>query len=363
MNNLLAIEKLGQSIWLDYISRPLIEKGELLSMIENDHVKGVTSNPSIFEKAISKSADYHQAIAKSGQNDANKLYEMLAIKDIKDACDLLRPTYDRSNGFDGYASLEVSPHLADDHEKTIEEGLRLWHEVSRPNLMIKVPGTMEGFKAIRHLIGQGVNVNVTLLFSPQSYENAAVAYLMGLKDRVLANQPIDKIHSVASFFVSRIDSKVDKLLEAKGGEALDLLGKIAIANAKVAYLKCEEIYQSELAESLLKKGANPQRLLWASTSTKNKNYSDVLYVESLIAKNTVNTLPLETLETFRTKGDPHAMSDIACGPKMMAKLSDLGIDFDKCCQELLSEGIKLFTDAFDQLIKAVLEQMKKGFNQ
>jgi transaldolase len=358
--NLKEIEKLGQSIWLDYISRPLIEKGELLALIKNDHLKGVTSNPSIFEKAISKTSDYDQEILNLGIKDPIKLYEKLAIKDIQDACNLFLPTYESLQGADGYVSLEVSPHLAFDHQKTIDEGKRLWQEVNRPNLMIKVPGTKEGFKAVRELTACGINVNITLLFSVDSYEQAAMAYLLGLKDRVDKGKDIAHIHSVASFFISRIDSKLDAIIEKIGGQALELLGKIAIANAKVAYLKYEEINQSKLSKELINKGANPQRLLWASTSTKNKNYSDVLYVESLIGPNTVNTLPLETIEAFRDHGkaENSLLKDLTLAPETLAKLKSCGIDFEQCCHELLDEGIKLFTDAFDKLIISVAKHGK-----
>jgi transaldolase len=359
--SLLEIEKLGQSIWLDYISRPLVNNGELLALIQKEHLRGVTSNPSIFEKAISKTSDYDQEITRLfnlGLKKPEEVYEKLAIKDIQDACDLFLPTYEKLAGSDGYVSLEVSPHLAFDHQKTILEAKRLWHEVNRPNLMIKVPGTDEGFKAIKELISCGININVTLLFSVHAYEKAALAYLEGLKARANSGQNIDKIHSVASFFISRIDSKIDQILENIGGQALELLGKIAIANAKVAYLKYEEIYNSRLFLEL--KNANPQRLLWASTSTKNKNYSDVLYVESLIGPHTVNTLPLETLENFRDHGKACSSltKDIFLAPKEMAKLKNWGIDFELCCDELLDEGIKLFKDAFDKLINSVAQHGK-----
>lgn len=367
MHQLLEVENLGQSIWLDYISRPLLDQGELLSLIKNDHLKGVTSNPSIFEKAISKTNDYDQSIknlSATGVKDSQDLYEKLAIKDIQDACDLLRPAHEKTKGNDGFACLEVSPHLAFDSDKTIEEGKRLWHAVDRPNLMIKVPGTPEGTVAIRALISQGINVNVTLLFSVDAYEASAWAYLNGLKDRAEKGLAINSVKSVASFFISRIDSKVDALLENQGPKGAELQGKIAIANAKVAYLKFQEIYQSKLAQDLLLKGATFQRLLWASTSTKNKKYPDVLYVQSLIGKDTVNTLPLETLLAFRDHGQARSTltANIEDAPMTMQKLESLGIDFDKCCQELLDEGITLFVNAFDQLIKSIgqkLSQVKR----
>lgn len=360
--SLLEVEKLGQSLWLDYISRPLLDKGELSALIEKDHLKGVTSNPSIFEKAISKTDDYQKAIEKLSETfSAPKVvYENLAIKDIQDACDLFRPTFEETNGSDGFVSLEVSPHLAHDFLKTVEEGQRLWQQVDRPNLMIKVPGTSEGNKAITALISMGINVNVTLLFSVEAYENAAEAYLLGLKERADRGQHLN-VKSVASFFISRIDSKLDALLEKTPG-GKDLLGKVAIANAKLAYEKFIEIYQSDLGQKMLDKGADHQRLLWASTSTKNKNYSDVLYVESLIGEHTVNTLPLETLLAFRDHGRAESTlsENIDDAKETMAKLSDLGISFEKCCDELLDEGIKLFINAFDQLIESVANKLKNN---
>jgi transaldolase / glucose-6-phosphate isomerase len=367
INPLVDLEQFGQSVWLDYISRSLIDSGELESFIKNDHLKGVTSNPSIFEKAIAKTNDYHQAIEDLRHKDAPNaqvLYENLAIKDIQDACDLLRSTYEKTHGLDGFSSLEVSPHLAFNTEDTIKEGLRLFHHVDRPNLMIKVPGTPEGMAAIRTLIGDGINVNVTLLFSINAYKNAAMAYLLGLRDRMEKGLPIDSVQSVASFFISRIDSKIDPILlriikenenPQKVRLAQDLMGTIAIVNAKVAYKAFEEIYQSDMARTLIRKGAHPQRLLWASTSTKNNRYSDVLYVESLIGQNTVNTIPLETLKAFKDHGKASnsLLTDINKAEWSLAILSDLGIDFEHHCQDLLTEGLKLFADAFDQLLSAV----------
>lgn len=371
-NPLIELENLGQSVWLDYISRDLLDKGELRDLIVNDHLKGVTSNPIIFEKAIAKTDDYNESIlslSAKGIHSPVEVFEHLAVRDIRDACDLLKTVYEKSGGTDGFASLEVSPHLAFDTEGTVEEGKRLWHAVNRPNLMIKVPGTREGQGAIRKLIAEGINVNVTLLFSVQSYKDAAHAYLLGLKDRDGKGQSISNVASVASFFISRIDSKVDQQLEEimstkKASNAEDLLGQTAIANAKIAYLAFKEIYQSDLAKDLVSKGAHPQRLLWASTSTKNKRYSDVLYIESLIGDKTVNTVPLDTLKAFKDHG--HAantlMRDADDAHNVMERIRELGIDFSSVCQTLEQEGVKLFADAFDQLMQAVktkLSQMKK----
>jgi transaldolase/glucose-6-phosphate isomerase len=370
-NPLIELEKLGQSIWLDNISRELIQSGKLLKLIKDDHLRGITSNPSIFEKAIGQTAFYDQQIkslAERGIKDAKSVYESLAIKDIEEAADLLRPVYDATNGGDGFVSLEVSPHLAFDTAGSIAEAKRLWQAVNRPNLMIKIPGTKEGMPAISQLISEGINVNVTLLFSIESYREAALAYLSGLKQRLDKGQPIKSIASVASFFISRIDSKIDAALlslinkandKAQDKLASSLLGTVAIANAKLAYLLYEEIYQSDLAKELIRGGASPQRLLWASTSTKNKNYRDVLYVESLIGPHTVNTLPPATLDAFRDHGEAAntIKDDIFRASLIMTELGGLGIDFRQCCEELLKEGVKLFIDSFDQLLDAVKRKL------
>jgi transaldolase/glucose-6-phosphate isomerase len=371
-NPLLELEQHGQSIWLDFISRNLLDSGELQNLITNDNLKGITSNPSIFEKAIAQSNDYDQAINNWAQTceDAHALYEKLAIKDIQDAADILSPVYKKTNGLDGYVSLEVSPHLALDTAKTIIEAQHLWKEVNRPNLMIKVPGTPQGMGAIKALTSAGINVNVTLLFSVDAYCDAAIAYLLGLKDRAEKNLPINNIHSVASFFISRIDSKIDGILEnfiqknprsSQANIAQNLLGKVAIANAKLAYRAFEDIYDSDLAKNLLKKGAHPQRLLWASTSTKNKNYRDVIYIEELIGKETVNTLPPTTLEAFRDHGQVADVitNNLEHADIVMTELKSLGVDFEHCCDELLVEGLELFSAAFDKLLEAVKTKMEK----
>jgi transaldolase/glucose-6-phosphate isomerase len=374
-NPLIDLESEGQSIWLDFISKELMQSGELHRLVKEDHLKGLTSNPSIFEKAIAQTNDYDEAIAILSKKDpynAKVVYENIAIADIQAAADLLRPVYEESQGLDGFASLEVSPHLAFDTDGTIEEGKRLWHQVDRPNLMIKVPGTKKCMGAIRELISAGINVNVTLLFSVDAYHEAANAYLMGLNDRAIKGLPINSVQSVASFFVSRIDSKVDELLEKYVKDhteqkdlARSLLGKIAIANAKMAYLAYKEIYRSDLAKSLIRQGAKKQKLLWASTGTKNPRYSDVLYVESLIGKNTVNTLPPATLSAFRNHG--RAANTIKKGAEQSARimndLKKLNIDFKTCCDELLIEGLKIFTDSFDKLLLAVEKKLRQVVNE
>lgn len=370
-NPLIELEKEGQSIWLDFISKELMQSGELHRLVKEDHLKGLTSNPSIFEKSIAQTNEYDHAIAVLSQKDphnAKVVYENIAIADIQAAADLLRPVYEESQGRDGFVSLEVSPHLAFDTDGTIEEGKRLWHQVDRPNLMIKVPGTKKCMAAIRELISSGINVNVTLLFSVDAYRDAAHAYLTGLNDRAIKGLPIDSVQSVASFFLSRIDTKVDALLEKMIKDPSDpkdlarsLLGKTAIANAKMAYIAYKEIYRSDLAKSLIRQGAKKQKLLWASTGTKNPRYSDVLYVESLIGKNTVNTLPPATIDAFRNHGrvSNTIKKDHEQSARYLQDLQKLGIDFKLCCDELLIEGLKIFTDSFDKLLMAVDKKLRQ----
>lgn len=370
-NPLIELEKEGQSIWLDFISKELMQSGELHRMVKEDHLKGLTSNPSIFEKSIAQTNDYDHAIAVLSQKDphnAKVVYENIAIADIQAAADLLRPVYEESQGRDGFVSLEVSPHLAFDSDGTVEEAKRLWHHVDRPNLMVKVPGTKKGMAAIRELIASGINVNVTLLFSVDAYRDAAHAYLTGLNDRAIKGLPIDSVQSVASFFLSRIDTKIDALLEKAIKDVSDpkdlarsLLGKIAIANAKMAYVAYKEIYRSDLAKSLIRQGAKKQKLLWASTGTKNPRYSDVVYVESLIGKNTVNTLPPATLDAFRNHGRVAntIKKDQDQAARQLQDLKKLNIDFKLCCDELLIEGLKIFTDSFDKLLLAVDNKLRQ----
>jgi transaldolase len=371
-NPLVELERYGQSIWLDFISHELIESKELQRLVKEDKLKGLTSNPSIFEKAIAQTNDYDKIIEilnNKDEHNAKQIYENIAVKEIREAADFLRTVYEESKGSDGFVSLEVSPHLANDSAGTIEEGKRLWHQVDRPNLMIKVPGTNAGMEAIRELIKSGINVNVTLLFSLASYKNAAQAYMLGLKDRAEKGLMLSSIQSVASFFVSRIDSKIDPMLEKIANtnpnsqvqnQAKKLLGRIAIANAQCAYRIFEEMNQSELMKNLAREGANPQRLLWASTSTKNKNYSEVIYVESLIGKQTVITLPPQTLAAFRKIGkvSQSIKNGIDDANKLMEQLKVLAIDFNQVCEELLNEGVDLFVKAFDDLLTVVEKKSK-----
>ncbi|MEI6720915.1 MAG: transaldolase, partial [Betaproteobacteria bacterium] len=350
MNPLLKLNAFGQSVWLDYIRRDFVLNGELAKLIREDGLAGLTSNPAIFEKAIGGGNEYAPAIRalKERGLSAMALYETLAIEDIQAAADQFRPVFDAGKGHDGYVSLEVSPYLARDTAATVAEAKRLWREVSRPNLMIKVPATLEGLPAIELLISQDMNVNVTLLFSQAMYEKVAERYIAGLERRAAEGGDLGRISSVASFFISRIDAAVDPLLP----EALR--GKTAIANAMLAYDSYKRLFSGPRWENLAEKGARPQRLLWASTSTKNPAYRDVLYVEELIGSNTVNTLPPATLESFRDHGVPRASLEEDIGAaratlEAVAKHASL----DEVTDKLLDDGVKLFADAFDKLLKAV----------
>ncbi len=314
MNPVKSLQKHGQAVWLDFLARGFIAKGDLKKLIDDDGVRGVTSNPAIFEKAIGSSDEYDGAIAralKQADRPVTALFEAVAIEDIQNAADVLRPVYDSLKGADGYVSLEVSPYLANDTDGTIAEAERLWREVNRPNLMIKVPATPEGLPAIRHLTAQGISINITLLFSQKVYQEVAEAYLSGLEEYVGKGGDPSHVASVASFFVSRIDSAIDKQLDdaiakandpAEKARLKELQGKVAIANAKMAYQHYKKAFADARWQKLAAKGAKPQRLLWASTGTKNKAYSDVLYVEELIGPDTVNTVPPATLDAFRDHG-------------------------------------------------------------
>jgi transaldolase/transaldolase/glucose-6-phosphate isomerase len=345
-----------QAVWLDYIERDLLTGGELARLVAEDGVRGVTSNPSIFQKAIEGGGPYDKAAAELLAADPAMttvaLYEALAIDDIQNAADILRSVWDASEGGDGYVSLEVSPHLAHDTEGTITEAKRLWRAVERPNLMIKVPATPEGIPAIEGLIGDGINVNATLMFSLADYEAVATAYLRGLE----VNQKPSAVASVASFFVSRVDTKVDARLDVIGTpEALALRGKAAIANAKLAYRRFGELFKSESFVAHASRGAKVQRPLWASTSTKNPDYRDVIYVEELIGPETVNTLPVATLHAFRNHGEMREslLEDVAGANEVFAGLAEVGVDIDVVTTELQTEGVAAFANSFDQLIEAL----------
>src|SRR5882672_8294291 len=367
MNPVKALENHGQAVWLDFLARGFVAKGDLKNLIDTDGVKGMTSNPSIFEKAIGSSDEYDGAIGqalKKGDRPVADLFEHLAVEDIQHAADVLRPVYDKLNGDDGFVSLEVSPYLAMDTKGTIVEAERLWKDVKRKNLMVKVPATAEGLPAIEHLIGEGISINITLLFSQKVYVQVAEAYLAGLEKYVAGGGDPSHVASVASFFVSRIDSAVDKQLDEKIARANDptekerlaaLKGKVAIANAKLAYQEYKHLFAGPRWEKLKAKGARPQRLLWASTGTKNKDYSDVLYVEELIGPDTVNTVPPATLDAFRDHGKVRDSleENIEEAKRVLAELEKSGISLDAITAELVQDGVKQFADAADKLYGAV----------
>ena len=366
MNPLMQLEACRQSPWLDSMRRSLIETGELRRLIERDGLKGVTSNPSIFEKAIGESDDYAEAIAAfqaTGDHSVSEIYEHLAIADIRDAADLLRPVYDETQGYDGYVSLECSPYLANDTEATVGEALRLWEAVARPNLMVKVPATPAGLPAIRRLIGRGLNINVTLLFSVAVYEQVVDAYLGGLEDLARAHGDLSKIASVASFFVSRIDTAVDKQLDALGDATVAgaLRGKTAVASAKLAYVRYQALFSGPRWDALAGSGARTQRLLWASTSTKSPAYKDTMYVEALIGRDTVDTLPPATMDAFRDHGDvrPDAIEqDVSAARRVLEDLAQHGVSLPAVTDMLVAEGVQQFADAFDKLLGAVARRRR-----
>jgi transaldolase/glucose-6-phosphate isomerase len=361
-----SLSEAGQGVWLDFVDRGFLKDGGLDRLIAEDGLTGVTSNPSIFEKAIGQGQAYDDDLraflAAHPKASAVEAYESLAIADIQSAADKLRPTYDQLDGKDGYVSLEVSPYLANDTDGTIEEALRLWKAVDRQNLMVKVPGTKAGVPAVRTLIEAGLNINITLLFSIQAYQAVAESYLAGLEARVAKGQPIDRIASVASFFVSRIDTQMDKKIaaleasgDAKAPEAKPLAGQIAIANAKLAYAWYEDLIAGDRWKALAAKGALPQRLLWASTGVKNPDYSDVLYIETLIGPDTVSTVPPKTLDAFRDHGQ--VAQTLAAGRDearaVLDKAQALGLDLPGVTEALVADGVKQFSDAADALLDAV----------
>lgn len=367
MNNSQKVYELGQSIWYDNIQRKLLENGELAGMISAGEIYGVTSNPSIFHNAIAKSNDYDQDLIPllKSNKPTEEIFEALAVKDIQEACDLFLDLYNKTNGGDGFVSLEVNPKLAHETEETIHEAQRLWDLVGRRNLMIKIPATLAGIPAIEKSIAAGINVNVTLIFSQERYERVMDAYLSGLEKRIAAGMPVNKIASVASFFVSRMDTKVDKRLDAiidEDGENADkaksLLGKSAVANAKLAYQRYLKVFGSERFAEIKKHSGRAQRPLWASTSTKNPAYSDVLYVDTLIGQNTVNTMPPKTLVAFNDHGT--AASTLESGvdeaAKVLESLESLGISVRTVTKELEDEGVASFSKAFEELLATIEER-------
>jgi transaldolase / glucose-6-phosphate isomerase len=364
-NPLKALLTYGQSPWMDYIRRDLLTSGELKKYIDNDGLRGMTSNPAIFEKAITGSELYGDILSspEAKKLDAKGLFEKIAIRDVQDACDIFKPVYAESKRRDGYVSIEVSPNLAGDTKATIEEARRLWKSVARENVMVKVPGTPEGLPAIRQLLEEGININITLLFAQSAYELVAEAFLAALEARAAKGQDISHIASVASFFVSRIDSLVDSKIDEKLKTATDagqktllesIRGKIAIANARLTYKKYQELFGGPRWKALAAKGGQTQRLLWASTSTKNPKYRDVLYVEELIGADTVDTIPPATFDAFRDHGKlrPSLTENVEGAAKTMADLAKAGISMKEVTDKLLVDGVKLFSDAFTTLLAA-----------
>ena len=357
------IQDIGQSIWYDNISREMIASGELKELVDLG-VSGLTSNPTIFDKAISGSSDYDDQLvdlARTGASD-DEIYATLVIKDIRAAAELLRPAYDRTDGADGYASLEVNPHLAHDTDGTIAEGRRLFAALDRPNVLVKVPATAEGMPAIRKLIGEGINVNVTLTFSLKAYRKVREAYISGLEDLDGSGGDVSRVASVASFFVSRVDTAVDAQLGARAGEgenrAMELVGKAAIANAKLAYRDFKENFAGERFGRLRSKGARVQRPLWASTSTKNPAYSDIMYPEALIGPDTVDTMPEVTLRAVLDHGVAVSRleEDLQGAEEIFRSLEEVGVSMEQVTAQLLVDGVKLFADSFDSLMRNIKEK-------
>jgi transaldolase len=367
-NRLQRLNEAGVSIWLDFIERKILRNGDLARRIRDDALTGMTSNPTIFEKALAEGSDYDDRI-RSARDDvtAMELFELIATTDVRDACDAFRPVYDRTKGRDGYVSIEVSPAAANDVHATISEATRLWATVDRPNLYVKVPGTVEGAQAVRQLTSAGININITLLFAIEAYKRVIDAYIGGLEDRLGAGKDISRIHSVASFFVSRVDTEVDKRLDAAAKQSPDeaqtlgqLAGKAAIANAKLAY----RLFQNEIStarwKALVGKGANIQRPLWASTSTKNPAYRDVMYIEQLIGPDVVNTMPPQTIEAFRDHGDIRRTVDAGVDEAQRAidTLAQHGIAMHNVTDKLLVDGIASFQKSYDELIAGLQKKTK-----
>lgn len=363
MKRMQKLHQIGQSIWLDYIERHMVQSGELQRLVDAG-VTGVTSNPTIFQQAISKSEAYRADLQKLAANSrsAKEIFDALAFADIRAAADVLAPVYERTQGEDGYVSIEVAPNLADDTEATIAEARRLHASVHRPNVMVKVPATKAGIPAIRQLISEGININVTLIFSLERYAAVKEAYLQGLESRLAAHKALPRIASVASFFVSRVDANVDerlaKLSSSKGIDPQRLLGKTALANAKLAYAQFEAKFTGERWQKLAQAGAQVQRPLWASTSTKNPNYSDLLYVEPLIGPHTVNTMPMATLQAFWDHGvvENRLHEGVAEARQLFDQLAYLGISMDEVTDFLERDGVKKFADSYDALLQTIAQQ-------
>lgn len=372
-NPLKGLLTYGQSMWLDYIRRDLFTTRKLKQLIDEDGLRGMTSNPAIFEKAIGDSSLYDdmlKTLASRLDLDTTARYEQIAIRDIQDAADALRPVYDSSKFRDGYVSLEVSPYLARKTKETVEEARRLWKAVGRDNVMIKIPGTAEGLPAIRQAIGEGININVTLLFAQEVYEKVAEAYIAGLEDLAARGGNLKKEASVASFFISRIDTLIDSMINdrlktekdpVKQGLLKSLLGRVAIANGKLTYQRYQSIFSGPRWQALAAKGAQSQRVLWASTSTKNPAYRDVMYIEELIGPDTVNTIPPATIDAFRDHGRLRnsLTEDVPGSQKVMDDLAKAGISMKQVTDKLTDDGVKLFADAFDKLLAAVAKSTQQ----
>ncbi len=363
-NPLIDVKGLGQSIWLDYIQRDLLQSGEFQKLITQDGLCGVTSNPAIFEKAITEHHDYDAAIKSMSGATVDRLYEQLAIADLQQAADLLRPVFDGTQGRDGYVSFEVAPQLADDTAATIDEARRLWAALDRPNSMIKVPATLAGVAAIQQLISEGININATLLFSLQRYQQVAESYLSGLEARLQRGEAIDSVASVASFFLSRIDTLVDKKLDVLATAVnqsivTSLRGKTAVASARLAYQHYKRLFSGDRWQRLAAAGASSQRLLWASTSTKDPNYTDIKYVDALIGKDTINTLPPETLAAYRDHGQPMTRleDDLDVAHNTLNGLADIGLDLKSLTYQLEREGVDKFTTAYTTLFENLRQRL------
>jgi len=362
-HRLKALHDAGQSIWLDFIDRTMLHNGDLERRLTDDVLTGMTSNPTIFQKALAEGTAYDEQLRAAPRSlDVKQLFELVETQDVRDACDIFADVYHSTKGKDGFVSIEVSADVADDLKATVEQAHRLWKTVNRPNLLVKVPGTEEGAHAVRQLITDGINVNITLLFAVKAHERVIDAYLDGLEARVAKGQPIETIASVASFFVSRVDTEVDKRLEAIGGDARKLEGKAAVANAKMAYQLFLSKFSGRRWDALKAKGARVQRPLWASTSTKNAAYRDVLYVETLIGPDTVNTMPPQTIEDFRDHGVVARTvdADVDQARADLAAIEKAGVSIDDVTAKLLRDGIASFEKSFDTLsagIKAKIAQL------
>ena len=369
-NPLNRLHDLGQSIWLDYLRRDMLQGGEQARLIREDDLTGQTSNPTIFQKAIAESDLYDEDIRTAGAGrDASSILESIIVEDIRSAADLFRPAYDRTGGEDGFISVEVSPDLAWDTQGSIDEARRLWRAIDRPNLMVKIPGTAEGLPAIRECLAEGININITLLFSVDRYHEVMDAWFEAMERRVERGEPVDRIASVASFFVSRVDTKVDKRIAERLARVPDdersrleaLEGKIGIDNARIAFEAYERRFGDERFAALAAAGARPQKPLWASTSTKNPDYPDVYYVEALLAPGTVNTLPPETLDAYRDHGDPRVRihEDLDGAHRRLKELGEVGVDFGTVLEELEKEGVDKFSDSWRELMETIEEKQRQ----